>query len=65
MAENPTHRYVGNHARGFALENGKEPMLAPGEFLTLSKEDEDTYKEDIKNGILLPVGVTKKEGGKS
>lgn len=62
MANSPTHRYVGNHAREFPLANGKVPPLAPGDFLTLTDEDEKTYEEDINNGTLIVVPVPVKEG---
>lgn len=55
MPANYTHRYTGGYARDFSLDNGKTPMLAPGDFLTLSKEDEDTYKDDIESGLLLDI----------
>lgn len=61
---NPTHRYVGGYARDIRLANDKTPMLAPGDFVTLSKDDleNEVIKEMLDSGSLIAT-ATKAEGG--
>jgi hypothetical protein len=51
MAEG-THRWVGNHAQEVSVGEARV-MLAPGDIVTLSSEDEETNAALIEGGGLI------------
>lgn len=53
----PKFRYIGNHVAE-VYSGDKCIMLAPGEFVDLTAEDQkgEHTKEAIDNGLLIPAG---------
>lgn len=60
---NDTHRWTGNHAQEVSVGD-KRVMLAPGDFVTLSKDDaaNPDNAELVESGLLMTLSNVKSDG---